>query len=381
MALSNTGTYTPIAGAETAAPGQVVQSAVWNAINTDYAGALASAMMQQLGVNTPRNIAWMNGGLEIWQRSGPTNTVTVAAQNTSNTGAYTCDRWYLSTQTAQGSTVTATTGLNNGSQFAATIRRSSGNTGTAQMTFGYPLDTDEVLRMRGKTVAVSFTAKAGANMSNTTLNCAVYVGTGSVAKFVTGFSNSTNVVQLSANLSATATSFNTAGSISVPTNATQGEVFFFWNPSGTAGADDSFTVDDIELDTQGLGGLFIYGYERIPFNMGLDGCRRHYLKTFPYNSSPANSAGFSGAITLFVNTATAVSYHWRFPVQMRTTPSILTFSPNTANSSFSITSGAVIPTSVNSASELSQDSVTIYSTNTIGGNTAVFVHATADSGI
>lgn len=42
----NGNTYTPPAGAESAAPGQVVQSAVWNNIFTDLSSALTQVMNQ-----------------------------------------------------------------------------------------------------------------------------------------------------------------------------------------------------------------------------------------------------------------------------------------------------------------------------------------------
>jgi hypothetical protein len=40
MPFDATGLYVPTSGAETAFPGQVIASATWNAINTDYANAL-----------------------------------------------------------------------------------------------------------------------------------------------------------------------------------------------------------------------------------------------------------------------------------------------------------------------------------------------------
>jgi hypothetical protein len=46
--------YTPVSGAESAAPGQVIRSATWNSINTDYATALT-----QIGtgvVPSPQNL-------------------------------------------------------------------------------------------------------------------------------------------------------------------------------------------------------------------------------------------------------------------------------------------------------------------------------------
>lgn len=54
MPLSRAGVYTPVAGAETAFPGQVIASATWNTINTDYASSLTT-----IAQGTPQNVvAW-----------------------------------------------------------------------------------------------------------------------------------------------------------------------------------------------------------------------------------------------------------------------------------------------------------------------------------
>ena len=55
-------TYEPVAGAITAAPGQVLQSAIWDAINTDYAAAFTLLMTQLNTTPTWANILAPNGG-------------------------------------------------------------------------------------------------------------------------------------------------------------------------------------------------------------------------------------------------------------------------------------------------------------------------------
>lgn len=55
MGFSNsTGIYTPATGSESAAPGQIITSATWNAINTDYANNMrptGELTTTQIGIN------------------------------------------------------------------------------------------------------------------------------------------------------------------------------------------------------------------------------------------------------------------------------------------------------------------------------------------
>jgi precorrin-6x reductase len=63
MPFSN-GTFANVAGASSAAAGQIVQSAVWNNIHTDYSAAFNQLMQQMVAQITNRNILYMNGGME-----------------------------------------------------------------------------------------------------------------------------------------------------------------------------------------------------------------------------------------------------------------------------------------------------------------------------
>jgi hypothetical protein len=56
MSFNSGGVYTPASGATTAAPGQVIQSAVWNSIFTDLSSAL-TLLGQQLYGTTPLTAA------------------------------------------------------------------------------------------------------------------------------------------------------------------------------------------------------------------------------------------------------------------------------------------------------------------------------------
>ena len=60
--------FANVSGAETAAPGQIVQSTVWNNIHTDYGTALTQLMSQMTTLVSNRNILEANGSADVWQR-------------------------------------------------------------------------------------------------------------------------------------------------------------------------------------------------------------------------------------------------------------------------------------------------------------------------
>ena len=84
-----------------------------------------------------------------------------------STTQYTADRWYIITGANQASVVAQTTGLTTAAPpgHAAKITRTAAQTGITGYTFGYPLTSDEVYRLRGQQVSFSGAAKAGANWS------------------------------------------------------------------------------------------------------------------------------------------------------------------------------------------------------------------------
>lgn len=385
MSFSN-GVYTPVSGAITAAPGQTIQSAVWNNINTDYASALNQLMGQLLGVVTNRSVLWMNGGFEVWQRgAGNSSDISVGASST----AYTADRWYLTTGANQASTVSAQTGLANGSISCARVRRTAAQTGTAAMTFGYPLDADEVIRLRGKKVSLNLIAQAGTNFSptNGTLVVSLYVGTGVPAKRGGGFTSETQVLTISTNLtpggSAVAISGQSSGT--VPTTALQGELQFTWTPVGTAGAADDFSIDDVQLDAVTSSNTWTaFVYDRVPFPEMLMGCKRHYQKTFEYNTAPASGGGLNNALTFLSQATARIGIYWQLPVEMRSNPSFTKYHPTTATSSnwLDFTGAVTISASIDTTNNAgASKGIHIYGLTAGAVDRFIYIHAAADSGI
>ncbi len=253
------------------------------------------------------------------------------------------------------------------------------------MTFGFPLDTDEIIRLRGNKVALSFQTKADTNWSpaSGTLNCNLYVGTGAVGKRGGGFAGETNVVATTVNLTpGGAQAYVTGVSAAVvPTNATQGEVQFTWTPTGTAGANDAVFLDDVQLEI----GTFASPFERTPFEKMLAGCKRHYVKTFAYGTAPAQNAGLTGALATNTQSATAsdVSWNWQFPVSMRINPAVTSYNPSASNANaWNQSASASITAVVDPDTNVSPDRVFIRTTATVAVvNSDIYIHAQSDAGI
>jgi hypothetical protein len=385
MTYNSSGTYAPASGALTAAPGQVVQSSVWDAIFTDIAGAFSEVGVGLVNLNGFRNILAANGGFEVWQRgAGSSASIAVNASTT----AYTADRWYIATNANQASVVAATAGLTSGSNLAAKVTRNSGQTGIVTMAFGFPLDTDEIVRMRGQKISLSFVAKAGANWSpaSGTLTCSLQTGTAAPTKLINGYSGLATAVTLAVNLTPGGTAVTTGG-ISVgtiPLTATQAEVAFTWTPVGTAGADDSFTIDDVMLSYDGINtNGFISAYERLPFGVMQVLCGLHYRKSFPYGVAPAQGAGLSGVAQLVTAGAVNTGF-WiqHYPVPLRTTAAYTTFNPSGASANAQdLSAVASLAVSLDGAGANSPTSNMIFVSAAAAANHIIAIHWQADAGI
>lgn len=373
------GVFANVAGASSAAAGQIIQSAVWNNIHTDYSTAFNQLMGQLLASPSNRNIAWMNGGFEIWQRdAGSSASIAVAASTT----AYTADRWYIATDANEASVVAAQTGLSDESQLCARIQRNAAQTGTNTTRFAYPLDTDEIIPCRGNIISLIFRVRAGANWSPTsgTLNILVYAGTGAVGKRSgTPYTGETSVISSSVNLTTTTALVSVTSAVVVPTTTTQMEIQFNWAPTGTAGAADYFEIDDLQLEPNLSANTWTpTNYDRIPFSQMLQGCKRHYQKSFPYAVSATYGASASSAISMVPNTFG--NMFWIMCPELRTSPSVLTLSPVTATSSAWINVG--VSASTTASIIAGSRGIAIYTAVSVATTGSLnLIHAVASAGI
>jgi len=378
-------TFTNVAGAPTAVAGHIVQSAVWDNIHSDYATALTMLMSQLTSIVTNRNALYMNGGMEVWQRgAGSSASIAVAA----STLAYTADRWYLQTGANQASIVSAQAGLTNGSTLCARVIRNAAQTGTTAIVFAYPLDTDEIYRLRGSKVSFTATVKAGAAWSPTsgTLTAILYVGTGAVGKRnATPYTGETTALSIATNLTAggAVTTITGNSSAVIPTTTTQAELQFTWTPVGTAGATDSIDIDDVQLEAQVSDSTWTpTDYDRLDFFTMYTACQRHYFKTFFYGTAPAAGASVQGALSVISQATTRAGIYVQFPVKMRTTPGVGALNPSAGNSSWrNVTSGADSVSTVDPNATLSDSTCQILTATVSAIDQSLLIHFVASAGI
>lgn len=283
-----------------------------------------------------KNIFGANGGAEVWQRG---TSIAVAASSV----VYTLDRVYLVTNANQASTVSQQPGLVDGSRFSARVQRNAGQTGIGEMVQGFPLDTDEVVSLRGRKISMRLALRAGANWSPASgaLTISLHVGPGVASKRpIGGYASETQIFTTTVNLTpggavvvATVVSAGT-----VPNNATQADLVFRWTPVGTAGAADYFEWDDLDGRRDEP---VIDQFERRPFEDELRACMRHFYKTFEYDVAPAQNTGLlNGALIYSVNRAGVASntMYLKHPVPMRVAPTMTTYNPQAANANWRNTS-------------------------------------------
>jgi len=252
-----------------------------------------------------RNVL-INGSFELWQR---TNSSEYTAQASAEWKAP--DRWW----TAQLSTVstlivsrqTADTSF---LQYGCRVQRKAGQTGTGTIYLGQVLESSMSKRFSGQQATLSFYVKKGANAPST-FNVVVYSGNGtdqsSGSLFSAGWTSGAAIIDQSVTPTTTMTRYSYTFSVG---SINQLGVWFKWTPSGTAGADEWFQFEGVQLEI----GSQVTPFEQRLHPIELMLCQRYYQVV----ASGAN-AGI-GNVT-YTNTNTLEGYI-HLPVQMRTTPTL-----------------------------------------------------------
>ena len=144
---------------------------------------------------------------------------------------------------------------------------------------------------------------------------------------------------------------------------------------GTNGA--TFYITGVQLERGSTASSFEYR----PYGTELALCQRYFCKTFPIETAPAQNLGYTGAMgAISINTGSATSLwmHWHFPVEMRATPTLTTFSPGTTNANWYSPAG---PSSGTTAGTFAGSTrfLNIYNTNapSVGADVVHYIQATA----
>ena len=382
--------YTNPTGATGAVAGQVVQSAVWDQIHTDLQNAVNQVYGQVVAGISIRNLMAPNGGFEVWQRTNGGTSASIAV--IASTLTYTADRWYIQTGANQAFTLSAATGLSSQSLIAGKVLRNSGQTGITAVVFAYPFDTIEIAHMRGLQLNFSMLAQTGATWSPTsgTFSVTLYYGTGAAAKRnATPYTSEAQGFTISTNLAAgsAVTAIAASTSVVIPATTTQMELQIAFTPVGTAGATDFISFDDIQLEP--IGSTLTWAptnFDRIPFQMELELCKRFYQKTFDYSVAPAQGAGALNALSALAVATQRVVLYWEYPVELRALPTITSYNPAGATGNIELyslgaDSGTSVAVSVNST--LGSTKAIVFYSTTSGGTTnqIAMLQAQADAGI
>jgi ribosomal protein L27 len=274
----------------------------------------------------------LNSDYSTWQR-GTTFT------SVANVG-YTADRWCIFTGSVSGRDVSrqATNDTTNLPfiKYAARVGRASGNTNTTNFFIGQSYESVNSTELAGKTVTISYYARAGANYSSASNVLNVYAawGTGTDQNIFAGFTGQTSLGGSNGTLTTTWQRFTTTGTLGA--TATQFGLYFGYTPSGTAGAADYFEITGVQVEIGSVATAFQTATGTIQGELAA--CQRYYIR---YKSEDGSTNNPTLNLGQMVSTS-AFRFVLPFPTAMRVKPSAVEYSGFRLNSGATqYTSGAI----------------------------------------
>jgi len=317
----------------------------------------------------------INGDFGVNQR-GFTSTTT--------SGTYGFDRWAIAdnttvTYSAQTFTPgTAPVAGYEGTNFARMATTTDSSAGEYAI---FQQKIEDVRTYAGQTVTFSFWAKASSGTPK--VGVELWQTFGSGGSFSTGAAGqsvtiSTSWTRYSVTIANPSVSGKTIGAGSF-TEAnlwcTAGSTFN--TRSGSVG-NQTATIDfwGVQLEAGSVATAFQTATGTIQGELAA--CQRYFCKTFPLATAPASNAGQAGAYLAgraYGAQAIAYVFYWQFPVSMRATPTITTYSPSAAGSAWFDEDGAAKTAAVGNTSN---NATSIYNSATATPNKNALIHATAE---
>jgi hypothetical protein len=255
----------------------------------------------------------INGGFDFWQRG---TTVSAAGSQ------YLADRWntyrgaYAAGLTVSRQLVSDSTNLPN-LTYCIRMQRDSGNTATNALGLAYNAESVDSKLYAGKTVTLSFYARAGASFisNGQQIRATIITGTGQDQAIRNGLTGMAFTGDRFITLTDTWVRYSVTGNLA--STITQVSLAIDGYVSGTAGASDYFEITGVQLEV---------GSSATPFSRAggdmqgeLAKCQRYYYRTDSLtNGQTTFGYGeiYNSTLGLFVI---------RFPVTMRTAPSMPAF--------------------------------------------------------
>jgi hypothetical protein len=242
----------------------------------------------------------VNSAFDVWQRS-------TSATFAGTVAWVAADRWF---GVALGSSPTCTmsrqTADNTFLTYGMRFGRNSGQTATGDVYVGNTLESIDARRFAGQTVTLSFYVKSGAN-APTSFVSQIRTGTGtdqsSATLFSTGWTGGLNNSQTNT-VSTTMTRYTQT--VTLGSTVNQIMVLFTYASTGTAGANEWFQVEGVQLEIASAASAFSRNAGTIQGELAA--CQRYFRVT---------TYGIMGAC-VSTTTAQLAIYH----PGMRTSPTL-----------------------------------------------------------
>ena len=247
----------------------------------------------------------INGQFNVWQRG------TSFASPT-----YTADRWRGPGNA--GRTITQQTGGPEGSTYYLRSQRDSGNTSTAATGIAQALESIQSKPYAGKTVTLSFWARAGANYSasSNSLTVDIVTGTGTDQTPWASWTGAALAVDTGVTLTTSWQKFSVTGTLSASAN--QVGILCIQYPTGTAGAADYVDFADFQLEAGSVATPFTTATGTLSGELAL--CQRYYWRT-PQPVGSSDRISVFGTCTSTTEQRVVVQH----PVPMRLAPTTIDY--------------------------------------------------------
>ena len=259
----------------------------------------------------------LNSAFQVAQRG----TSIALAASTAYTSGYTLDRWQTATGANQATTISRqatadTTNLSN-IQYCLRFQRNSGQTGTSAYSLTQSFESLNAIPFAGKTITMSFYARAGANYSATSsiLQALLYTGTGTDQNIFAGYTGSTAAINSPATLTTTWQRFSFSATLAA--TVTELAPLFLYTPVGTAGTNDYYEVTGVQIDVGSV--ALPFRTTGTSYQQELAACQRYYYRAGGNASYEVLGLSWNGSAT---DCYPVVA----LPVPMRVIPTSLEYS-------------------------------------------------------
>jgi hypothetical protein len=261
-----------------------------------------STLSAQAGKN-----ATINGGFDIWQRG---TSATFAGTLTYPSA----DRFFgICTGTAPTCTMSRQTADTTRLTYGMRFGRNSGQTNTGQPYVGTAFESLDAKRFAGQTVTLSFYVKAGAN-APLSLTSQIRTGTGTdqsaASLFSVGWTGGVNNSQTN---TVTTTMTRYTQTVTLGSTVNQIMLLFTYTPTGTAGANEWFQIEGVQLELGSTATTFSRAGGTIQGELAA--CQRYY-----YQAATGTNVALGSA---FANSSSLMRATMTVPVTLRTTATLV----------------------------------------------------------